>query len=55
MDQLVPQRLRALLTIGALPATGKSTTSDHAYALEFEGDKIAHLTRVCHSGTAMRD
>jgi len=40
---------------GPLPATGKRTTSDYAYALQFEGDKIAHLTKVWHSGMAMQE
>ena len=40
---------------GPLPATGKTTTSDYAYALQFDGDKIAHLTKIWHSGMAMQE
>ncbi len=40
---------------GPLPATGKSTGSDYAYALQFDGDKIAHLTKIWHSGFAMQE
>lgn len=40
---------------GPLPATGKSTASDYAYLLRFDGDKIARLTKVWHSGLAMQE
>jgi len=40
---------------GPLPATGKSTSSDYAYALQFEGDKIAGMTKIWHSGLAMQE
>lgn len=40
---------------GPLPATGKSTASDYAYVLQFDGDKIAHLTKIWHSGLAMQE
>ena len=40
---------------GPLPATGKSTSSDYAYSLQFEGDKIARMTKIWHSGLAMQE
>ena len=40
---------------GPLPATGKSTSSDYAYALRFDGDKIAGMTKIWHSGLAMQE
>ena len=40
---------------GPLPATGKSTVSDYAYTLQFDGDKIARMTKIWHSGMAMQE
>ena len=40
---------------GPLPATGKSTSSDYAYSLQFVGDKIARMTKIWHSGLAMQE
>lgn len=40
---------------GPMPPTGKSTNSDYAYALQFDGGKIAHLTKIWHSGVAMQE
>jgi hypothetical protein len=40
---------------GPLPATGKSTASDYAYTLRFDGDKIARMTKIWHSGMAMQE
>ena len=40
---------------GPLPATGKSTSSDYAYSLQFDGDKIARMTKIWHSGLAMQE
>lgn len=39
---------------GPVPATGRSTESDYAYVMRFEGDRIAHLTKVWNAGWAMR-
>jgi hypothetical protein len=40
---------------GPLPATGKSTASDYAYTLQFDGDKIVGMTKIWHSGMAMQE
>jgi len=40
---------------GPLPATGRSTSSDYAYSLQFDGDKIARMTKIWHSGLAMQE
>lgn len=40
---------------GPCPPTGKSTTSDYVYVMDFEGDKIRHMTKVWHSGLAMKE
>ena len=40
---------------GPCPPTGKSTVSDYVYVMEFDNDKIKHMTKIWHSGTAVRD
>ena len=40
---------------GPCPPTGKSTSSDYAYVMEFDGDKIRHMTKIWHSGLAMKE
>lgn len=40
---------------GPVPPTGRSTTTDYVYAMEFEGDKIARMTKVWHSGLALQE
>jgi predicted ester cyclase len=40
---------------GPCPPTGKSTASDYVYVMEFEGDKIRHLTKIWNAGLAMKD
>jgi ketosteroid isomerase-like protein len=40
---------------GPVPPTGKSTASDYAYNLQFDGEKIARMTKIWHSGLAMQD
>ncbi|MEM9565987.1 MAG: ester cyclase [Actinomycetota bacterium] len=40
---------------GPLPPTGKSTSSDYVYVMEFDGDKIRHMTKIWHSGLAMQE
>jgi predicted ester cyclase len=39
---------------GPVPPTGKSVSSDYVYVMEFEGDKIRHLTKVWNAGWAMK-
>jgi hypothetical protein len=34
--------------------TRKSVKTDYVYVMEFEGDKIRHLTKIWHSGLAMK-
>ena len=31
---------------GPVPATGKSVAADYVYGMEFEGDKIRHMTKI---------
>ena len=40
---------------GPCPPTGKCTRTDYVYVMEFEGDKIRHMTKVWHSGLAMKE
>jgi predicted ester cyclase len=40
---------------GPCPPTGKSTNTDYVYVMEFEGDKIRHMTKVWNAGWAMRE
>jgi predicted ester cyclase len=40
---------------GPLAATGKRTSTDYVYALQFAGDKIAHMTKIWNSDYAMHE
>src|SRR5437899_433090 len=40
---------------GPVPPTGKSTSTDYVYVMQFEGDKIAHMTKIWHAGLAMKE
>ena len=37
------------------PPTGKSVRSDYVYVMSFEGDKIAHLTKIWNSQYALTE
>jgi predicted ester cyclase len=39
---------------GPCPPTGKRVDSDYVYAMEFDGDKIRHMTKIWNAGWAMR-
>ena len=40
---------------GPRPPTGKSTDTDYVYVMEFEGDKIRHMTKIWNAAWAMRE
>jgi predicted ester cyclase len=40
---------------GPLPATGKSTSTDYVYVMEFEDGKISHMTKIWNAGLALKD
>jgi predicted ester cyclase len=40
---------------GPVPPTGKTTVSDYAYVIRFDGDKIAGMTKIWNSGHAMQE
>jgi predicted ester cyclase len=39
---------------GPCEPTGKKTTSDYVYVMQFTNDKISHVTKVWHSGMALK-
>jgi len=39
---------------GGPPPTGKSISSDYVYAMEFDGDRIRHMTKIWNSGWALK-
>ena len=39
---------------GPVPPTEKSVASDYVYVMQFNGDKIRHMTKIWHSGLAMQ-
>jgi predicted ester cyclase len=40
---------------GGPPPTGKSTSSDYVYAMDFDGNKIRHMTKIWNSGWALKE
>jgi len=40
---------------GPVPPTGKSTSTDYVYVMNFEDGKIRHMTKIWNAGIAMRD
>ncbi len=40
---------------GPVPPTGKSTTTDYVYVMQFEGDRISHMTKVWNAPWAMKE
>ncbi|HEX3743335.1 MAG TPA: ester cyclase [Bryobacteraceae bacterium] len=40
---------------GPVPPTGRATSTDYVYVMQFEGDKIAHMTKIWHAGLAMKE
>ncbi|MDA9009260.1 ester cyclase [Alphaproteobacteria bacterium] len=39
---------------GPVPATGKTLAADYVYSMEFDGDKISHLTKIWNDAQSMR-
>jgi hypothetical protein len=39
---------------GPCPPTGKSADADYVYVMDFDGDKIRHMTKIWHSGLTMK-
>ena len=40
---------------GPCEPTGKKTTSDYVYVMQFTGDKINPMTKIWHSGMALKE
>jgi len=39
---------------GPVPPTGKLVETDYVYVMEFDGDRIRHMTKIWNDGFAMR-
>lgn len=40
---------------GPVPPTGRRTSTDYVYVMQFEGEKIAHMTKIWHANLAMKE
>lgn len=40
---------------GPCQPTGKTTKTDYVYVMQFKGEKITHMTKVWHSGLALKE
>ena len=40
---------------GPVPPTGRSTSTYYVYVMQFEGDKIVHMTKIWNAGLALKD
>jgi predicted ester cyclase len=40
---------------GPVPPTGKAIATDYVYVMEFDGEKIRHVTKIWHSGLAVKE
>ena len=39
---------------GPMPPTGKEVAADYVYVMEFEGDRVRHMTKVWNDGWSLR-
>jgi predicted ester cyclase len=39
---------------GPVAPTGRRISTDYVYAMQFQGDKIIHMTKIWHAGLAMK-
>ena len=39
---------------GPVPATGRSVEADYVYVMDFDGDRIRHMTKVWNDGISMK-
>lgn len=39
---------------GPVPPTGKQVEADYVYVMDFEGDRIRHMTKIWHDGISPR-
>jgi len=40
---------------GPVPRTGRRIATDYVYLMQFEGDKIARMTKIWNAGLALKD
>ena len=40
---------------GGPPPTGKSLSSDYVYAMDFDGGRIRHMTKIWNAGWALKE
>jgi predicted ester cyclase len=40
---------------GPVPPTGRRTSTDYVYGMQFEGGKIAHMTKIWNAGLALKE
>jgi steroid delta-isomerase-like uncharacterized protein len=40
---------------GPVPPTGRRMSTDYVYVMQFDGGKIAHMTKVWNAGLALKD
>jgi predicted ester cyclase len=40
---------------GPVPPTGRSIKTDYVYVMQFDGEKIAHMTKIWNAGLALKD
>jgi predicted ester cyclase len=40
---------------GPVPPTGKSTAADYVYVMDFDGDKIKHMTKIWNAPWSMKE
>lgn len=38
-----------------VPPTGRRTCTDYVYVMQFDGDKISHMTKIWNAGLALKD
>jgi len=39
---------------GPCPPTGKHVASDYVYVMDFDGERVRHMTKIWHAGLAMK-
>jgi len=39
---------------GTVPPTGKTVEADYVYVMDFDGDRIRHMTKIWDDGTSLK-
>jgi steroid delta-isomerase-like uncharacterized protein len=40
---------------GPVPPTGRSTSTDYVYVMQFDGERIVHMTKIWNAGAALKE